>query len=238
MPEAELLLIGSHTAEQISMQHARLHSDDQQTNHKTPVLSRHKVSHGIQSDLFALQDDNAKQGKFGFAVNNTIGGNPQPNGWMDNWVDFFRERRLKHMLRLVNDSRLTEMGERVAKNMDKMFEGVEVLIQVLLLLQVLHILLPSLSENARNLPRQIYDWPAVKSPHAMHTVTVQVKPSLLHGDLWSGNLSVVEGGQWAILDPACYYGQRTSIPKLHSPCGVCLQMYSTLQSHVSGHLLG
>ena len=36
---------------------------------------------------------------------------------------------------------------------------------------------------------------------------VQVRPSLLRGDLWSGNLSVVEGGQWAILDPACYYGQ-------------------------------
>ena len=40
---------------------------------------------------------------------------------------------------------------------------------------------------------------------------MQVKPSLLHGDLWSGNLSVVEGGQWAILDPACYYGQPALI---------------------------
>ena len=74
----------------------------------------------------AVQDDNAKQGKFGFPVDNTIGGNPQPNGWMDNWVDFYRERRLRHMLRLVNDSRLTDMGERVAKNMDKMFEGIQV----------------------------------------------------------------------------------------------------------------
>ena len=93
---------------------------------------------------FAVQDDNAKQGNFGFAVDNTIGGNLQPNGWMNNWVDFFRERRLRHMLRLVNDSRLTEMGERVAKNMDKMFEGVEVPVQSLLLLQLLHILLPCL----------------------------------------------------------------------------------------------
>ena len=73
-----------------------------------------------------VQDQDAKAGKFGFPVDNTIGGNPQPNGWMDNWVDFFRERRLMHMLRLVNDSRLTDMGERIAKNMHKMFKGVEV----------------------------------------------------------------------------------------------------------------
>ena len=32
-----------------------------------------------------------------------------------------------------------------------------------------------------------------------------MKPSLLHGDLWSGNMFTVEGGQWAILDPAVYY---------------------------------
>ena len=48
---------------------------------------------------------------------------------------------------------------------------------------------------------------------------VQVRPSLLHGDLWSGNLSVVEGGQWAILDPACYYGQHTlDLPQASALC--------------------
>jgi hypothetical protein len=40
-------------------------------------------------------------------------------------------------------------------------------------------------------------------------LAVQVKPSLLHGDLWSGNISAVEGSQWAILDPATYYGVPT-----------------------------
>lgn len=33
-------------------------------------------------------------------------------------------------------------------------------------------------------------------------------PSLLHGDLWSGNFMVAEGGRAAILDPAVYYGHR------------------------------
>jgi len=33
-------------------------------------------------------------------------------------------------------------------------------------------------------------------------------PSLLHGDLWSGNVHVVAGGEPALLDPAVYHGHR------------------------------
>jgi fructosamine-3-kinase len=33
-------------------------------------------------------------------------------------------------------------------------------------------------------------------------------PSLLHGDLWSGNASMTEQGDPIIYDPACYYGDR------------------------------
>ncbi len=75
---------------------------------------------------FALQDDNARQGKFGFAVDNTIGGTPQPNGWTDNWVDFFREQRLRHQLDLANDGRLSDMGHKLMANLEALFEGVKV----------------------------------------------------------------------------------------------------------------
>ncbi|MGB0412882.1 MAG: fructosamine kinase family protein [Coraliomargarita sp.] len=34
------------------------------------------------------------------------------------------------------------------------------------------------------------------------------RPSLLHGDLWSGNVGFVEDGEPVIFDPACYYGDR------------------------------
>ncbi|RPA69960.1 ketosamine-3-kinase [Cyclobacteriaceae bacterium YHN15] len=34
------------------------------------------------------------------------------------------------------------------------------------------------------------------------------KPSLLHGDLWSGNIMVGENGNPALIDPAVYYGHR------------------------------
>jgi fructosamine-3-kinase len=33
-------------------------------------------------------------------------------------------------------------------------------------------------------------------------------PSLLHGDLWSGNVSFDESGEPVIYDPACYFGDR------------------------------
>jgi fructosamine-3-kinase len=34
------------------------------------------------------------------------------------------------------------------------------------------------------------------------------EPSLVHGDLWSGNAAVMETGEPVILDPATYYGDR------------------------------
>ncbi|KAH9788093.1 protein-ribulosamine 3-kinase [Citrus sinensis] len=37
---------------------------------------------------------------------------------------------------------------------------------------------------------------------------VNVEPCLLHGDLWSGNISSDKNGEPVILDPACYYGHN------------------------------
>jgi len=36
----------------------------------------------------------------------------------------------------------------------------------------------------------------------------QPQPSLLHGDLWAGNVAVDKTGMPIIFDPACYYGDR------------------------------
>jgi len=33
-------------------------------------------------------------------------------------------------------------------------------------------------------------------------------PSLLHGDLWSGNVHVLASGEAALVDPSCYRGHR------------------------------
>nr|CAN65444.1 hypothetical protein VITISV_011421 [Vitis vinifera] len=37
---------------------------------------------------------------------------------------------------------------------------------------------------------------------------VEIEPCLLHGDLWSGNISSDKNGEPVILDPACYYGHN------------------------------
>ena len=63
---------------------------------------------------------------FGFPIDNTIGGTSQPNGWMDNWVDFYRERRLGHQLKLTKDPNLQKLGKKLCDNLEKFFEGIEV----------------------------------------------------------------------------------------------------------------
>uniref|UniRef100_A0A5B6Z996 protein-ribulosamine 3-kinase n=1 Tax=Davidia involucrata TaxID=16924 RepID=A0A5B6Z996_DAVIN len=37
---------------------------------------------------------------------------------------------------------------------------------------------------------------------------IVIEPCLLHGDLWSGNVSSDKNGEPVILDPACYYGHN------------------------------
>ncbi len=62
------------------------------------------------------------------------------------------------------------------------------------------------------------------TPGALSAAAPQVRPSLLHGDLWSGNYSGVageRGAEWAILDPAVYYGARGCWPAAGCPCCAC-----------------
>lgn len=61
-----------------------------------------------------------------------------------------------------------------------------------------------LAHRRGNFPRQDELMAAVPSLLAGHTPA----PSLVHGDLWSGNASVTVDGTPVILDPATYYGDR------------------------------
>jgi protein-ribulosamine 3-kinase len=105
--------------------------------------------------------DEARNGAFGFEVNNTIGETRQPNPWTMNWVEFWRDQRLMHQVKLARDPTLSALTEKVVdKRLDDMFS-------------------------------------------ACGTIT----PSLLHGDLWSGNIGTV-GGKPSVFDPAVYYGHH------------------------------
>ena len=42
----------------------------------------------------------------------------------------------------------------------------------------------------------------------LESIFPEEPPSLVHGDLWSGNYLVAKDGQAALIDPAAYYGHR------------------------------
>ena len=102
--------------------------------------------------------------KFGFAQDGFIGTTPQQNGWQDDWIEFWRERRLGFQLRLAAKNgyggQLQVLGARLLEVLPTFFVG------------------------------------------------YTPQPSLLHGDLWSGNHAFFEDGTPTIFDPATYYGDR------------------------------
>jgi fructosamine-3-kinase len=103
---------------------------------------------------------------FGFMVDNTIGGTPQPNPWTTpnsgttEWIDFFRTYRIGHQLHLANDAYCNTIWEKDIN-------------------PKLHLLFDD----------------------------QQIRPSLIHGDLWSGNIGSADG-QPSIFDPASYWGHH------------------------------
>jgi protein-ribulosamine 3-kinase len=104
-------------------------------------------------------------GTFGWRRDDTIGATLQPNAPDEDWVRFFRRRRLGHQLDLATtrglDPRIVDRGRELERRCDALFTG--------------------------------------HRPVA----------SLLHGDLWGGNWSVLATtGEPVIFDPAVYYGDR------------------------------
>lgn len=63
--------------------------------------------------------------RFGWLRDNTIGSTPQPNAWGDDWVTFFRERRLRHQFDLArrngHDGSLIRRGNELLELMGAFF---------------------------------------------------------------------------------------------------------------------
>jgi fructosamine-3-kinase len=102
--------------------------------------------------------------RYGWHRDNTIGATPQDNTGSDDWIAFWRERRLAFQLKLAasrgHGGRLIAAGERLLERLPSFFQG-----------------------------------------HAP-------PPSLLHGDLWSGNAGRTAEGEPILYDPAVYFGDR------------------------------
>lgn len=65
--------------------------------------------------------------RFGFAQGNFIGTTPQPNAWTDDWLTFWRERRLGFQLRLAaqngHGGQLQTLGEKLLDALPTFFAG-------------------------------------------------------------------------------------------------------------------
>lgn len=108
--------------------------------------------------LAAMHQVTSEQG-YGWHRDNTIGATPQQNTWCNNWVEFWRDRRLGPQFEMAHDR-----GGYF----------------------------PRRDELMNAIPRLLQGH--------------QPTPSLLHGDLWSGNAAITQVGEPVILDPATYYG--------------------------------
>ena len=99
--------------------------------------------------------------RYGFPRDTLIGPLPQPNGEMDDWIAFFRDRRLLFMARkALEDGRID------------------------------HGLMAGLDRLADRLP---------------DLIGTPAPPSLIHGDLWGGNVLTRGGRIAAFIDPALYH---------------------------------
>lgn len=102
------------------------------------------------------------QESYGFDYNTPYSRAWAFNSPKSNWIDFFRENRLLHALRLVVDH------DRIPSHF-----------------------VPRIEDVANNLDRWIVE---------------PDKPSLLHGDLWHGNVLTIRDRLTGLIDPAIFYG--------------------------------
>src|SRR5262249_17374374 len=66
--------------------------------------------------LAALHGRTSAPGRFGLERDTLIRSLHQPNGWMDSWVEFFRDRRLRHMA--DEAARSGRLGARTQRRID------------------------------------------------------------------------------------------------------------------------
>ncbi|KAK4483443.1 hypothetical protein RD792_010630 [Penstemon davidsonii] len=132
---------------------------------------------------------------FGFDVDNTIGSTPQINTWTSDWIEFYGVHRLGYQLKLARqqygDSLIYEKGctdtPKIGPVQYPVLRGY------------------GYASDTRGICVRYAIWRQrlVKNMAPLFEDVI-IEPCLLHGDLWSGNISSDKNGEPVILDPACY----------------------------------
>ena len=75
------------------------------------MVAGNKSSHSELGKRIAAMHK-VNQARYGWGKDNTIGSTPQPNGLMDNWIDFWREHRLGFQLNLAQQNGISKIVVR------------------------------------------------------------------------------------------------------------------------------
>lgn len=72
---------------------------------------------------FAQLHLKARGQRFGFDHDNYLGSTPQPNQWSEEWVEFFRQHRLGHQLKMarhagLSDQQMDRLGQRLLDRLE------------------------------------------------------------------------------------------------------------------------
>ncbi|PLW38614.1 hypothetical protein PCASD_08230 [Puccinia coronata f. sp. avenae] len=128
-----------------------------------------KLERSLARRLAAMHDpanpaSTPPNGMYGFDVPTHCGETEQDNTWENEWMVFFRDRRIMSVVERIDDAEITKLGKTLCD-----------------------LVIPFLLTD-------------------FHPAAV---PVIIHGDLWSGNISVSrETGQPVLFDPSSYYGHN------------------------------
>lgn len=115
----------------------------------------------------------------------------QDNTWEDDWLVFWRDRRLGSIVNRIDSPELTNLYKDVKKRYvrrSRRFCALNVLVEC-----------PS-SDSFTCVSCRVI-------PLLLSNVNPPIKPSILHGDTWSGNVTKSQlTGRPFIFDCASYYG--------------------------------
>lgn len=121
---------------------------------------------GLGRGLAGLHGSLAEK-RYGWSSHNFIGSLEQPNGWFDDWCEFWAKKRILPLAWALRAS-----GAITSEQL---------------------IVVEDLAGRLDTL---------------LGTAARADGPSLLHGDLWSGNVLFAQAGEAVLIDPAVYAGHR------------------------------
>jgi hypothetical protein len=143
---------------------------------------------------------------------------PQINTWTADWIEFYSKHRLGYQLELISqrfgDSAIYEKGTYEKGGIDANlnyvfpFHVMDTSITRFLpfLFGYLIFILANIWRACNSSYHVSFSWAGQRLIENMHPLFdgAVIEPCLLHGDLWSGNISSDTNGDPVILDPACY----------------------------------